>query len=105
MNNFKTLRKKLNKTQLEVAKDLNLAQTTYAGYENGKAQPNLETMIRLANYFNTTLDYLFGHNTNFMLDISTLSNAQLKLINKIKNCTEHECETVLAYIDGLKTKK
>lgn len=47
-------------TQEELAKKLNLTQSTIAYYENGRKMPTLENAILLANIFDTSLDYLFG---------------------------------------------
>ena len=37
-----------------------VAQTTVAGWEGGKRQPNFETLIRLADFFSVSTDYLLG---------------------------------------------
>ncbi len=104
MEKLKELRKKMNKSQQQVAADLNLNFYTYQNYELGRRQPDIETLKSLADYFNTTIDNIVGHSTKHFVDISTLSNAQLVLIEKIKNSTEAVCNSVSAYIDGLKTK-
>lgn len=104
MEKLKELRKKMNKSQQQVAADLNLNFYTYQNYELGRRQPDIETLKSLADYFNTTIDNIVGHSTNHFVDVSTLSNAQLELIEKIKNSTEAVCNSVSAYIDGLKTK-
>ncbi|MBQ8649251.1 MAG: helix-turn-helix transcriptional regulator [Clostridia bacterium] len=48
--------KKLN--QLKVAMDLNITRETLSHYENGKRNPDLETLITLSKYFNKSVDYL-----------------------------------------------
>ena len=60
MDNIKNLRLQSNKTQLEVAKTLNINPTTYNNYEKKKAEPNIATLIKLADYYNVSLDYLVG---------------------------------------------
>lgn len=57
---LKQLRENLNMTQDELAKKLNLTQSTIAYYENGRKMPTLENAIIMANLFNTSLDYLVG---------------------------------------------
>lgn len=57
---IKALRETYNLTQTEIAKKLGVAQQTYAGYENGKHEPSIETIIRLCDIFNVTMDYLTG---------------------------------------------
>lgn len=57
-NNLKILRKKLKKSQEEVAIDINFSRSTYSGYENGVAQPSLENLILLSDYYRVSIDDL-----------------------------------------------
>jgi DNA-binding XRE family transcriptional regulator len=47
-------------TQSHVAEILGVARTTYTAYENGTKQPPMETVIKLASLFETSVDYLYG---------------------------------------------
>lgn len=105
MNSLRILRKKLGLTQQEMAKILNVGDTTYSAYENEKIQLNAPTLIKLADYFNTTTDNILGRKTKLMVDISTLSNLQIEIIEKIKNCNEKDCLQINSYMDGLNSKK
>lgn len=60
MKNLKLLRGIANKTQEEMAEIIGVDRITYHRYEKGLRQPSLENMIKLADYFNVTLDYLLG---------------------------------------------
>lgn len=65
------LRKQKGLTQEGLAKELGLPRTTYAGYENESREPDLGTLIKLADYFETSLDFIFGRTDNqklFKLD-------------------------------------
>jgi Predicted transcriptional regulators len=57
---LKEKRIKSNLTQKAVAEELKISQSTYAGYETGKRQPDIETLLKLANLFETSTDYLLG---------------------------------------------
>ena len=50
--------KKRGITQLKLAMDLNISQNTISRYETGERDADYETLIRLADYFNVSLDYL-----------------------------------------------
>lgn len=39
---------------------LNIRQQSYARYENGKGEPDLETVVKIANIFKVSCDYLLG---------------------------------------------
>ena len=55
---LKEIRKKRSITQLKLAMDLNISQNTISRYETGEREADYATLIRLADYFNVSLDYL-----------------------------------------------
>lgn len=57
---LKELRTKSNLTQKEISEMLGIAQTTYAGYETGKHEPNADTLKKLAQIHKTSIDYIVG---------------------------------------------
>ena len=54
------LRKKENISQKELGEKLNISHYTISSYEKGRSEPNDEIKVRIARYFNVTLDYLVG---------------------------------------------
>ena len=61
---FKELRKSKNITQLKLALDLNMNQNTISRYENGERQPSLSDLIKIADYFGVSIDYILGRTDN-----------------------------------------
>lgn len=59
-NRLKEIRKRLGLKQDDVAKYLNISAATYSRYENGIHEPDIETLIKLADFFNVSIDYLLG---------------------------------------------
>ena len=57
---LKECRKKINKTQRDVSDDLGLTERGYQNYELGKREPNHETTVKIADYFEVSVDYLLG---------------------------------------------
>lgn len=55
---LKELRKKRGITQLKLAMDLNMCQNTISRYENGKREAGYDELIKLADYFQVSIDYL-----------------------------------------------
>lgn len=53
-------RKLNNLTQQQVASYLNIAQPPYIRYENGTAEPSLENLVKLVDFFDVSIDYLLG---------------------------------------------
>ncbi len=57
---LKELRKKRKISQLKLALDMNMNQNTISRYENLEREADYETLIRFADYFGVSLDYLLG---------------------------------------------
>ena len=47
-------------TQREMAESLNITQPSYIRYENGKAEPSLGNLVKIAEIFDVSVDYLLG---------------------------------------------
>jgi len=57
---LKHLRKNKGMSQQEIADKFHIDRSTYAKYETTQSQPNFETLIRIADYFDVSIDYLLG---------------------------------------------
>lgn len=57
---IKELRKSRHITQLKMALDLNMTQNTISRYESGEREPGIVELIRIADYFHVSIDYLVG---------------------------------------------
>lgn len=54
-------------TMKQAAESLELPYTTYVNYEKGVREPNSETLIRIADFYNVSTDYLMGRVINHPL--------------------------------------
>lgn len=61
---LKNLRKERKISQLKLALDLNMNQNTISRYENLEREADYETLIKFADYFGVSLDYLLGRYDN-----------------------------------------
>lgn len=75
IKNLKTLREAACVSQRQVAEAIGVSQQAINKYENHNIEPDIETLIRIADYFDTSVDYLVGHTT---------------LRRKIENVTAYE---------------
>lgn len=103
--NLKELRKSRNLTQAEVASMLSTSQSNYCKYEQGKVDPDINTLKKLAECLHATIDSIVGHEVPYLLDKSTLSKEQNEIINEIRGLSNEDCQRVSAYIAGLKQGK
>ncbi|MBE6700426.1 MAG: helix-turn-helix transcriptional regulator [Ruminococcaceae bacterium] len=64
LKRLRDLREDMDLKQSEIAKILNIQQTVYSRYERGFQNIPLEHLIKLANMYNVSLDYIFGRTNN-----------------------------------------
>lgn len=57
-DNLKLLRKRSKKSQEEMASILSLTRSSYSGYENGVAEPGIDTLLQLSDYYKIPLDFI-----------------------------------------------
>lgn len=71
MNRLKELRKSKGATLEKVANLLNIGTNTLSQYENGKREANHDMLLKLADYYNVSVDYLMGREQKSENNISS----------------------------------
>jgi transcriptional regulator with XRE-family HTH domain len=64
---LKKLRKMRRISQLKLAMDLNMNQNSISRYENLEREADYETLIKIADYFDVSIDYLLGRTDDFKI--------------------------------------
>lgn len=85
------LRKKKGFSQYKLADELGFSRGQVANYEQGTREPDYQTLLKIAEFFNVSTDYLLGRDDNNLAD--TIA-AHID-----SNATEEEMEEILAYIE------
>ena len=62
--NLRGIREDKDIKQKDIAKYLNVSQNTYSQYETGVISLTAEVLIKLANYYNVSIDYLLDRTNN-----------------------------------------
>lgn len=62
--NLRGIREDRDIKQKDIAKYLNVSQNTYSQYETGVISLTAEVLIKLANYYNVSIDYLLDRTNN-----------------------------------------
>lgn len=75
-------------TQKQLAEDLNISTTTLNGYIKNRRQPDAKTVIRLASYFSTTTDYIYGISTLREIVSSPFTAEERHLVNIFRGMPE-----------------
>ena len=84
-NRVKTLRKKNNYTQSQLAERLGVTKSVISAYEIGLRMPSYDILISLARVFKVSTDFLLGVEQKEGIDLSGLTEAEINaILNLIK---------------------
>lgn len=88
MINWKTriraLREDADLTQKELAEKLGISERTLFRYENAISEPTITVIIKLAEFFNVTCDYLIGFDRDSVEYLSSYKKENVEVKNKIR---------------------
>lgn len=90
--NIKKLRLAQNISQVELARRLNVSKQSVSNWENDNIQPSIDMLIKIANCFGVSTDYLLGLSTEKTIDATGLTDMQIahirQIIDDIKSAAE-----------------
>ena len=99
-----TLRKERKLRQEDMAKQLGIARTTYAMYEQGNREPDYNTLIKLATFFEVSIDYLLG--TTEIRQITDVQDPELyQWFEDIKNANPQKREELKKFWEFIIQRK
>ena len=101
---LKQLRLANGLTQKELAKSIEVGRTTVSEYESGKIVPKHEGLLKLANYFNVSVDYLTGISDEPATRKENASDLDA-LLNTVHYLLLDEYSTPVTYEDKLLSEK
>lgn len=82
-DNLKRLRKERGLTQTELGAQIGLSKAVVSKYETGMGYPTFDVLIRIAQYFGVTTDYLLGVSGNRTVDVTGLTESQINTIHQL----------------------
>ena len=97
---LKELREKKGLSQIEFAKLTNLTRSAISMYELEKREPNLNTLITFAKFFNVDINTLLEFNNIISNNIIDLSADEKELIKKYRQFPSDRKETVKLILDN-----
>ena len=106
MENLRSIRKELGVTQKVLAAKINVSQQCYSDYETGKTDPDIKTLILIADALNISIDYLLGRTDELGGTIfspanpSPLSADEQKLLNGFHSLSKSTQEMLLRVLDN-----
>ena len=108
MNRIRMLRKEKGLTMKAFGSLFALSESTISLYENGKHNPDVETMQKFADFFNVTVDYLLGRE-----DTQTKSapapdleaEARERLVSLMMDYTPEEIQRIMDFAAGIRAAR
>jgi Predicted transcriptional regulators len=101
MTHLKELRLARNLTQTQVARDINISRASYNNYELDKRQADYDTLLKLAKYFDTTVDYLISEKSTNSKKFSYPFNDDGELYTLLSGLSESEVNDLKLFVDYL----
>lgn len=104
VKNLKYLRNKRNISQQQLADVIGVSQQSINKYENHNVEPDIDTLIKIAEFFNTSVDFLIGH-TDIDHIIENVTNydlncAELQLIECYRKLNRKQKESIKMIIEN-----
>lgn len=81
--NIKRLRLTRGLSQVGFAKAMGVSKQCVSNWENDNVMPSIEMLVKIADYFNVTTDYVLGRNEKTYIDVSGLTDEQISHISLI----------------------
>lgn len=82
-------------TQKQLAEILDLSPSALGNYIQGTREPDFSTLVRIADYFHVTVDYLLNHSVNGKGDRKETSHREELLLHIFRSLTDEQQEFYL----------
>ena len=105
VKNLKLLRQAKGISQQQLAHVLGLSQQSINKYENHNVEPDITTLIKMAQFFEISVDYLIGNSTDSLSEQQEYSFPERKLLLDYRTLSETEKTCIKTIITTFKQKK
>jgi len=104
LTNLKKLREDASISQKALADAIGVSQQSVNKYENHNIEPDIETLIRIADFFETSVDYLIGHTSVRRkieeVHIFELNDRESKVMEQYRSLTSKQKACVDVVMDS-----
>lgn len=104
LENLRRLRTETSVTQKQLAEAIGISQQSINKYENHNIEPDIDTLIRIADFFGTSVDYLIGKSTvkQFApeLSVHNLTPEEMHLIDKFRKLSQKQKNCIQLIVDS-----
>lgn len=96
---IKQLRQQRDWSQAQLSKKLNVHQKQISGYERGIHSPSIELLVRMAELFNVSLDYIAFDNREEKNIIPIADRELMEVVQQIDQLSEQDRATIKAVLN------
>lgn len=104
MKNLRKIRLEKNITQIRLSIAAEVSQETISAYESGKALPSIETLLKIAEFLDTSTDYLLDKTDNPIINNKKNSDMSDELNYYFNKLNIKEKNDVLWYCKNIKNR-
>ncbi len=104
MKNLKARRKEVGYSQKDMAEALYVSQQCYSDYENGRTNPDMDTLMSIADILHVSIDYLLGREDelgNIIFDGEELTESERQLLNGFRRLSPNMQKYIIANVEIL----
>ena len=105
MNRIKELRNEKGLLQSDVAEYIGKSERIVGFYEKGERDPNTDTLIKLSELFNVSIDYILGKSNIRNSQKVILDDIDIAFASGIKGLNKENQETLKNIMEGLLAKQ
>ena len=102
--NIQKMRESREILQKDLAEEINLDRATVSSWERGKSYPTVETLIKISDYFNVSIDSLLGL-TNNKKALDDLTEEEKELLKDVRELDRDEKNKLKGYLKALLENK
>jgi transcriptional regulator with XRE-family HTH domain len=103
--NIKKIRKDKGLQQKQVALEIGIDQSNYNKIENGKREPSVDLLNKLANLFGVAVDDILNPDTQTPQEITIEDKTTMEQVRLIQELDEEDKHVIFRMIDTMLTKK
>lgn len=97
---IRDFRLKLGLSQREVSEKLNIPQTTLFSYETDTNEPNIQTLIKLADFYHVSLDELVGRETD-IVNLKSIDEDQSLIIKAVLRMNKEQLSYTKRFVTSM----
>ena len=105
MENLKKLREEKNITQTRLSIEIEVSQEIISHYEIGESKPNIDNLIKIADYFHCSTDYLLNRTDNPSVNVSKDDTETTDIIYKYNSLSAENKKHFNCFLKYLTTLK